>query len=50
MNGQGKNEAALDVVVILEKDGQTINGSGGVLNSMKSELGIGKLGYMTLGK
>lgn len=50
MNGQGKDEAALDVVVLVEKDGKIISGSGGVMNSLKSELATGKLGYMTLGK
>lgn len=49
MNGQGKDEATLDVIVIVEKDGIIINGTGGVLKGMNSELGIGKLGYMTLG-
>lgn len=49
MNGQGKDEAQPDVIVVLEKDGRIINGSGGVLQGTKSDLGIGKLGYMTLG-
>lgn len=50
-NGKVKstvNEAELDVIVILEKDGVIVNGNGGVLKGQKSELGMGMLGYMTL--
>lgn len=39
----------IDVTVIVEKDGVIINGNNGVLKSLSSKLGIGKLGYMKLG-
>lgn len=50
MNEQGKIGADPDVVVLVEKEGKVISGTGGVMNGMKSELATGKLGYMTLGK
>ena len=39
-----------DVTVVIKKGGKVINGTDGVMEGLTSELGKGKLGYMTLGK
>lgn len=39
-----------DATVILMRDGEIVNGSGDVLKGVSSDLGVGILGFMILGK